>query len=317
MTGLILRNLLDSRQKLFVPGLGIFSAETRSSELQFGSGLLTPPSARIEFSRRVQDSCTVLRDHLASHYGMMPSRAEEMLEKFSADVWKGLSESGRARMDGFGSLAYDAEGNLQFLPLEGVNYALSSFGLRPLKAESLALRNRIPAGEHEAPVIPLRPFDSTEDKGSSFASYRSWAAVIAGFALAAGSVFWFSGINDGNHNSTGQASMIPVVSVQPKAAASPSQVPPAASESAAMPAAEALRFYVVAGSFKSADVAAEAEKVWKGKGFSTSVHPLQEKEMKRISIGSFGSKEEALAFMSAAQPEFDSSLWILKEAEVR
>jgi hypothetical protein len=318
MTGQILRNLLDSQQRLFIPGLGLFTAEARSSEIQFGAGTISPPSVRIEFSQRSQDASNELRDHLVNQYSLLPSRAEELLDGFVAEVRRGLSADRKFAISGFGTLAYDVEGNVQFLPLEGQPYCLSSFGLKSIAARSISLRNRL-SEDRETPVIPLRPFDEPITTKNPWRPNLAYAAVAAGLALAAGSIIWLSTLGP---EAGQQASVFPLqaeTEISSKASApvaAGSEELRVTSPAATEPQPE-LDYYVVAGSFRHSDIAAGAEKSWKSAGFQTSFHSLPEKEMTRVSIGRFSSKEDALAFLQKSQAGFTAQLWILKEAASR
>lgn len=316
MKGEILRNLLDAQQRLCIPGLGRFASEVRSAEIQFGSGGILPPSARIEFSRRPQEDSSELRDYLINQYGLAASRAEELIEKFVSEVRTALAGNQRYSIPAFGTLTSDLEGNIHFFPEEKQIFNLSAFGLLPIEAKALALQNRISNPGHEAPVIPLRPFEDKTAKRSRI-SYLAYAAVGAGLAMAAGSLIWISSLG----TETGQqASVLPLsqpVKVEISAEKSvPRTLAPtgnALPSSAPVSSESALKFFVVAGSFRNPAVALEAEKCWKKAGFVTSVHSLEEKQMSRIAIGEFASKEDALVFMAKSQPEFPSQLWILKE----
>lgn len=81
---------------------------------------------------------------------------------------------------------------------------------------------------------------------------------------------------------------------------------PSADESA-----NALRFFVVAGSFGSRNGAGKASQNWKNKGYQTALHEDAAKNVTRVSIGGFPNKEEALEFLQLAKPGFASDLWIL------
>jgi hypothetical protein len=320
MKGEILRNLLDSRQRLFIPGLGLFTAETRTSEIQFGSSTILPPSVRIHFSQRPQEVTFELRDNLVDQYGLLASRADEMIETFVAEIRSGLSSRQRFTIPAFGMLASDLEGNIQFIPAEDQIFCLSSFGLQPVKAQQLVVQNRISTPEQEAPVIPLRPFEEKAPKRSR-ASLMAYAAIGAGLAMAAGSLIWLSSLGT---EAGQQASVLPFsqagkteskIEMNSERGAIAGTASLEKTVSSIMPEVPS-RFFVVAGSFRNPAIASEAEKSWKKAGFETTIHPLAEKEMSRIAIGSFSTKEEAVSFIGKSQSEFSSQLWILKEAIV-
>jgi len=325
MKGQILWTLLDSRQKIAVPGLGVFSTESRPAEIQFGAGRIAPPNFRIDFNQRnSQEQSTELRDLLSHQFGLNPSKADQWISDFVSEVRQGLANDRKYHIQGFGTLASDIEGNVQFMPLEATNYDLNSFGLRPLSAVSLHVKNRS-SEEKEAPVIPLRPFDDVNSleagkKKKSRLPALAYAAVGVGIAMAAGSMIWLSSLNPDINPSASIVPEIQKVQTSEKASVqvlskSPSEnVGLASPEKRASPEAPLnLNFFVVAGSFKNFQIADEAEKEWNGNGFQTSFHKAEEKGMMRVAIGQFQSKEDALAFLSKSQPSFNSQLWILKE----
>ena len=84
-------------------------------------------------------------------------------------------------------------------------------------------------------------------------------------------------------------------------------------ETGLKPVETSPRFFVIAGSYAVLQTAKMVQIRWKKLGFATARHALTEKNMTRISIGRFESKEEALAFREKVQPGFTSSLWILSE----
>lgn len=303
---------------MFIPGLGLFTSEARSSEIQFGSGTIVPPSARIEFSQRQVDvpSEFHLRHQLINRYDIIPSRADELIGNFVSEIRNSLLDRKPFTIPSFGTLSSDLEGNIQFLPLENHLYNLSCFGLLPVKAQSLAIQNKLNSTEHEAPIIPLRPFDEGEKK-RNWLPVMAYAAIGAGLSIAAGSLIWLSTLGQDPGQ---QASMLPVIPRISAAAISENNTPSGdagvlAQEVQSQPAPSSLKYFVVAGSFRNPSVASEAESNWKKAGFSTSIHPNTEKEMSRVAIGEFLSKEEALTFLNKKQAEFSSRLWILKEED--
>ncbi len=325
MKGQILWNLLDTRQKIAVPGLGVFSTESRPAEIQFGAGRIAPPNFRIDFNQRnSQEQSTELRDCLTHQFGLNPSKADQLIFDFVSEVRQGLANERKFHIQGFGTLASDIEGNVQFMPLEATNYDLNSFGLRPLSAVSLHVKNRS-SEEKEAPVIPLRPFDDANSleigkkKKSRFPAL-AYAAVGVGIAMAAGSLIWMSSLNPDTNPSASIVPEIQKVQTSEKASVQGLSKSPSENVGIASPEKQAsteqplnLKFFVVAGSFKNFQIADNAEKEWNGNGFQTSFHKAEDKGMMRVAIGQFQTKEDALAFLSKSQSSFNSQLWILKE----
>ena len=313
MKGKVLQHLLQEEYSVCLPGIGNFFREDLPAEIQPGTAQIQPPAVVIGFNPKPVKSPVFLRDRISEVFSLSAESAAQLENTFIREIREKLSSQRRFDLDDFGSLLADLEGNLQFVPESQRCSGGDHFGLKPVKASQLVVR-RDSVYEKEVPVIPLRPFDNGSGKVRK--SYSIYAAASISLLLAAGSLFWFN-----SNPSTGgqQASVIslmqtnavtpaPVAGIQPSGSvAQPEE------KSSARTEASGSRFFVVAGSFKNPEVADEAASEWTTKGYQTAKHLLEEKNMTRISIGSFDSKQQALDFLEQARPVFTASLWILAE----
>jgi hypothetical protein len=317
MTGKVLHYLLQDRQQFVIPGIGKFSLEDLPAEIQPGAALLKAPGKLIAFSPKPGKEQYNLRFLLPEVFGIQPAQANTMEEHFANEIHGSLKESRRYNIAGFGTLLADNEGNLQFVPETAVNQFSDSFGLRPLPARQLVVRHR-EADVKETPVIPLRPFDNNNKNAKRPFRTLAYAAAGVGIAMAAGSLFWLNSI--GNYSAGPQAAVFssPQKQIAVKQTAAPETEitgvkPSPLNQVSNSDQPSSIRFFVVAGSFQNPYVAKSAAFNWQKKGFETAQHFSEEKNMTRISIGGFNSKDAALAFINKNKADFTSDLWILSE----
>jgi hypothetical protein len=313
MKGKVLQHLLQEKYSVCLPGIGNFFREDLPAEIQPGAAQIQPPALVIGFNPKPVKSPVFLRDRITEVFSLSAESAAQLENTFINEIRENLASQRRFDLENFGSLLADAEGTIQFVPESQRFSGGDHFGLKPVKASQLFVR-RDSVYKKEAPVIPLRPFDSVSGKGRK--AYSIYAAASISLLLAAGSLFWFN-----SNPSTGgqQASVISLIQNEAVRSAPVAGIQPASSvaqpieKSLAQTEASGSRFFVVAGSFKNSEVAEQAASEWTTKGYQTAKHLLEEKKMTRISIGSFDSKQQALDFLEQARPVFTASLWILAE----
>lgn len=317
MKGKVLHHLLEAGSPVFITGIGNFSVEQQSAEIQPGSSQIFAPSKVINFSPKPVKTQLALRDRLEQVYGLSSENAAHLESSFSAEIAAALAGDRRFVLPDLGMLLADVDGNIQFVPERNRFSSGDFFGLRPLAARPMLIR-RETQPEKEAPVIPLLPFEESKNRARKPFRSMAYAAVGAGLAIAAGSLIWLNSL----HTESGQQAAILPSAGKPVAVTALSAEKPAISGQATNPiqsaaatsfVQESKQFFVVAGSFRNPGVAESADALWRKEGYQTSLHEAKEKQMTRVSIGSFDSKEKAIEFMEKARPEFSSSLWILAE----
>ena len=337
MIGPFLHILLNQHAKVAVPGLGVFYASYKPAELQFAGKSILPPDRTIEFNQRAKsDGDSFLASFIARHQNLEVAHAEEVIAEFVQNAKHSLQQESRFDMGDFGSLALDVEGNVHFFAAQNRIFSSESFGLKPLIAETVYSKTRIVV-EREVPVIPLHPFDDAEREEEGIDEkpknpglrWGAFAAVAAAFVMTLSGVYMLSGLSQERLISEvtkptvqQEAGLVPVPSqapaelVAPKTvAATPSAPKAVETTEVAKPAevAETKTFYVIAGSFKESARLEKRSTEMQQKGFHTSVHANSEKGFARLAIGSFESKEKAVAFLHSKQTGFTEQLWVLAE----
>lgn len=332
MIGLYLLQLLDRYPSVVIPGLGTFTSGHRQAELIFAERKMLPPSRWIEFNEEEGAPQFQLIKLISCETSVAETELMPWLDQVIAEWTNELQSSGSLRIEGFGSIEKDIEGQLRFRYQSNLNPNLDSFGLPQLKAETVFARNHVP-NEREVPVIPLHPFDDEivqiKEEGESKGRFRfrpfAYAAVTAALAFAFSGVIWLNKLAEPELVGTmkvvekQEAALVPGVGsskeLRPQAVAEKSEMPKPSSNhlpSEPIPSGP-THFFVIAGSFAES---ARAE-VRKGEliemGFQVSLHESPEVQRTRVAIADFSSKEAALKFLTARQDQFSEQLWILSE----
>ena len=338
MIGLILKKTVAEKGQITIPGFGSFTGSYVSAELQFADKAVSPAGLKIRFETTESATGPNLHEILCQDFGLNPSQCTYIVESWVKQAWQSLEVSHRFEISGFGLLKPDVEGQIQFHPKPEENYQTESYGLPILRAEMLASKKR-KEQDWETPVIPLHPFDNESRADRSQSKQRfgfrrmSIAAIVLALLASFATVFYLS--NQAIKNSQELASQGKEIRAQ-KAEIVPSIAEekstkietPTLAENAAKPAETVhapspskpvsnteneVRFYVIAGSFRMEDKSRSRKQTLSESGYSTALLYSKEKELTRVSIGGFGTKAEALNFLTETQPKFEDQLWVLAE----
>lgn len=331
MNGPLLAYSIDACGIISLPGLGSFYSELEPAQIAFGEKSIFPASRLVRFESVDSSDSGKFVQLLISDFGLTQSQALEFVKNQADQLIHLLGQNSSVLINGFGMLHLNARGSLEFTPEAGIQFHSDSFGLPRLHAETLrsAIRQEV---SREIPVIPLRPFDSTENtKAKGTSRKRSgirWAAVAAVVAALAVSTtsIWYLAIQNPTSTSgtmepiAQEASILSVSKNVDPVAAEPAPVETSTlpksdklATGSAVSSASKARYYVISGSFKQMEKSSSLQKRLILRGYDSRLLPNPERGITRVSLGQFSSKEAALTFIRQAQELFDEQLWIMEQ----
>lgn len=117
-----------------VPGFGGFVGNYKSSEIEFATHTIYPPSKTISFNRLLKTNDGTLVNYICTQHGLSYESANRLVENWVALSNNMLKQGEVIYLQKIGNLSNDIEGNIQFTPDTTVNYLKSSFGLQPIIA---------------------------------------------------------------------------------------------------------------------------------------------------------------------------------------
>jgi len=176
-----IRELLFGHDCVIVPGFGGFIGNYTPARIDRNSGIFYPPVKKISFNRNLNHNDGLLVGKISESLKLNYGDARNIAEEFSSSLHKKLERGEKVIFDNIGTFINNKEGNVQFEPVQDVNYHLDSYGLESFQfipLEGYDVRKRI-----------ARHIDKEPVKHSSFRKVLWRAAVIIPL-LAVMAVVW-------------------------------------------------------------------------------------------------------------------------------
>lgn len=321
-----IRDLILSNECVILRGVGGFETSYRHAELDSSRKHIAPPSKHIHFRNEWIKDNGVLEKYIAESLNISQELASDHIDQYVQELFTSLKESGTAELGDIGELFLDEKQNLQFRESKQANYLADSYGL-----DILSLEDEKGPGER---VIT----SGAEPAVAGKRKMTGWYIVIGLLLLAISAtvIIILAGeknfgilslkkshkksdvITFGNSSRTNEDSTTNVIeqkldqntSVRSALAIekTDSQDNQQEEGSHTAPVPE-LRYYLVAGSFKTMRGAESQKADLEWDGFNAEI--LTTGENIRVVIGEFTDKDEALAELRRIRQQLDQSLWLL------
>ncbi len=180
--------LLYEHDCVIVPDFGGFVANYKSAHIHPRLHVISPPSKSISFNRKLLRNDGLIANYIAEKEGISYTAALIYIEK-TVREYKAVLEAGkRLEIEEVGSLYFDTQKNLQFIPNQDTNFLSSSFGLQNVSLPEIAVE------QEESIITPVVPINREEK------SKNPWWVGVAAVALpiALVSVFMFQDVFKSN-----------------------------------------------------------------------------------------------------------------------
>lgn len=321
--------LLEEKGSCALPGLGTFRLEQQSAVIDAEEALLLPPSEKVTFEGAVNHTeKDALRNLIFEGGEMFASQIDVEIERFVANIFETLDSQGSYRLPTLGTFL-KSDDEISFESAQTTALSAENFGLPKIQVPDLEDDTDTPSAEAEA------------DKKSSVRNSNNAAipwllsAPLILLALVFAYFFFNPKVYDQLENFfSGDNSPSPLVQTEnPSPEISPTQTPadtnltteppppstnaPSQETTEKTPsqsdivAAPTKRFYLIAGSFKTAESARKALKEAKEKGYENA-KILTADNKYRLSIGDYTHRKDATqAAVSEADKTYTGS-WILE-----
>jgi len=327
--GKYIRQLLNDRQRVVLPGFGSLEVKEISGELSKSGGKINPPGLSVKFDKGFSKDDGLLAASLSAGEGMEEEEARqrilEMIDavKFSLDKGESytLLETGTLWKDDDGKVHFQAASDWV---LEPDQYGLESLDLLeleelPIEEEEKAEATEILLDIPERPVkrqvakASHRPMDKQAAEKSS-RRIKRWRAIwmVAGILVVILAVLIFIPKKKPPLEVINQIENQQVQEIETETATPvPDQPTPDAEVSGQEQMELRLNFHIIAGSFKHLINASDKQDDLKARGYPAEVM-ITENRMYRVSVGSYATEGDAGRALSALKSEPGlESCWIL------
>lgn len=311
--GLWIRNVLDYRAEVAVPGVGVFKKTHYPASYYAKEQVFLPPYDQIDLVAEGEDSLELL-DYLQIHYQLDSDQATAKLDGVLSDVFARLNDGETVYLDGLGQLENDRN-VLKFSALETAKLAFEAVD--------------------EAPAVASlsTPYDSKTAAPQS--TNKNWVLVMGLFLIAAviGGI-WFLYEPSGTRipgqmtaipslEDSANDSVLPLTDTDSVNTLDEAGTPPEADRVVvdtalrgnALETASGMSqttFEIIIGTFQTIDEAAEYAERLKGLGHA-HVRILATgpgSRLHKVSWGAYATRDDAQAILREVQQRIEGGAWI-------
>lgn len=125
----IIGSLLLRHNCVIIPGFGGFVAKQTSAQIDYKSGLISPPRKSLLFNRQLINNDGLLITEFARHNTIDYTTSDALVNQMVANWNRDLNDGNRVSIDKVGFLFFDQEKNICFEQDKEFNLLLSSYGL--------------------------------------------------------------------------------------------------------------------------------------------------------------------------------------------
>lgn len=171
-----IRELFFRHDCVIIPGFGGFILNYVPATVDKSTSLFHPPARRVSFNRNLTHNDGLLIGAVGLEHGIGYTEAREEVEMFASELRRKLSQGEQVAFEHIGTFQTNREGNIQFEPVSAANYNLNSYGMEPVRFE--------PAGGYDVRQRVIKPAVSHNDRGIPVRKLLVRAAVAVPVLIA-------------------------------------------------------------------------------------------------------------------------------------
>ncbi|MFS4415379.1 SPOR domain-containing protein [Maribacter sp. 2307ULW6-5] len=311
--------LLYRYQCVVVPQFGAFLAHKVSARLDTGTHTFMPPTKALAFNGQLTSNDGLLATHMAQCEQKNYDAVLEELTLVVAQWKKTLARRERLSLNNIGDLWLNEDGNIQFLPVDQINYRTTSFGLTPVQRMPVLreqLNAEVAALEE---TVPFMVAPETRDR-HHYRPYLKYAALLL-LAFSTGITGYRAYTEKISADQMVRQEAQRQVSKQIQQAtffdAEPVALPPitlGATTAAATPKDGDARHHIIAGAFRFRTNADRKIAILKEKGFEATYYGTNAHGLHMVSYDRFQDAREALVALREIKRTQSPDAWLLSES---
>lgn len=182
-----IQDLLYRYECVILPGFGAFLSQRQPAYIQKNTGEFYPPKKLVSFNGQLIKSDGLLANYISEAENISYPAAVNRIAFFVDNLENSLNSDGTVELENIGQFSYSEEGNLQFEPVEKLNFLTDSFGLESINAGKVnreVYKKQVEELEEKTPIN----FTPERRRTPAFLKY----AAVAIIALGLGG---FTGLN--------------------------------------------------------------------------------------------------------------------------
>ena len=182
----LVAEMLFTHDCVIIPGFGGFISRQAPAHVRPGIHSVHPPSKSVLFNKNLVNNDGLLANAIIEKFQMPYQEAVTLIAGFAESAHRFLQQHQRLEFDQIGVLYLDSEKNIQFEPLEDLNFLSASFGLTAVYARPVIREPEIIKQEEKPVQLQDRKQPVIEKIPVKKRSVWVLAAVIAPIFLLLG-----------------------------------------------------------------------------------------------------------------------------------
>ncbi|MGY5851230.1 HU domain-containing protein [Salegentibacter sp. F14] len=174
-----IQDLLYRYECVILPGFGAFLSQKQPAYIEKDTGTFYPPKKLVSFNGQLIKSDGLLANYISEAENIAYPAAVNRIAFFVDNLEKSLVSDGSVELDNIGRFSFSEEENLQFEPVEKLNFLTDSFGLEGIRTEKVdreVYKEQVEKLESKTPIN----FTRERRKAPAFLKYAAVAVVALG-----------------------------------------------------------------------------------------------------------------------------------------
>lgn len=128
-------DLLLENETVILPGFGAFISTYKPAEI--GDNEIKPPSKEISFTRQIRNNDGMLVTAIARKAKISQPNALKRIERARENMLYQLDKGEKIELEDLGTLFYNEQNEIQFLPFQDDNLLMDSFGFQTISMDDV------------------------------------------------------------------------------------------------------------------------------------------------------------------------------------
>lgn len=304
-------DLLYRYECVIVPEFGAFLTHRNSATIDKASNVLLPPRKVLSFNEQLKQNDGLLANHVAVTEKVTYEEALSLISNAVVEIKRKMVEGETITLSKVGHFSINTEGNIQFNPIDEVNYLTAAFGLQPtMKAPVLReiYKEEVEVLEEKAPIA----FTPETRAKKPYWKYAAAAVVILGLSGFLGNAYVEKkNVEVAEHNS--QVNIDANKMAYEKASffdIAPIEVPEVTFK-VAIEKKNTGKYHIVAGAFRFEENADKKIMQLEDNGYTPRKIGKNKYGLHQVVYASYETRREAKAALNEIKQTNDRKAWLL------